>query len=114
MSVGAVTVRSSLAYSGVAPPQLDQLVEDNPKMIWSVWRYSAPLHADHTGSPTQPNARPARIEARHPELRFERVGFVFVFKMPDEFRQALDRLDIKPERFAGFASGRPPTCFRSS
>ena len=39
-----------------------------------------------------PDARLAHIEAGGMELRFERVGFVFVFQMADQAGQTIERL----------------------
>ena len=54
-----------------------------PEMPWQVLKIHAQLQkfAD---------PRLAHVETRRAELRFERVGLVLVFKMPDEARQPIE------------------------
>src|SRR5262245_21465812 len=53
------------------------------------------------------DSRLTHIEAGDVELRFERVGLVFVFEMPDETRQTVERLGIETQRLAHFSRRRP-------
>src|SRR5215470_17453129 len=51
------------------------------------------------------NARIAHIEPGNPELRVERVVFIFEFEMTDQLGEPLDGLDIESEYFSHFARG---------
>src|SRR5262245_30692994 len=108
----------------VLVPLHDSAARHRSRLEWND-RIQLPLTYDHTAGmlsemsrqilQTQTkfqeftNTRLAHIEARHTELSFECVGFILVFKMPDQLCQALECFDIEAENFADFTSGRAST-----
>ena len=53
------------------------------------------------------DTRLVQIETRHPELRFKRVGRIFIFPRADKARQAIERFRIEAKHLAGFTCGGP-------